>query len=354
MNPKVMNYFKKPPHDYAALTIMQYVLFGSLILYFGRDIFIPISFAALISFILYPICSWMERRGIGRMMAIIINVTILMVLILALVVLLVKQFFAFIQEWPALQSKLTESLKQLSGYIIDSFGVSRETQAHWLSQATNQIASSGLTFLQRTISFSAFSLVMFILIPVYAVLILYYRSHWTAVLYRIFSMEQKENIRSILQLTIQAYYNFIKGMGLVYVAVGILNSIGLLILGIPHAILFGFIAAVLTFIPYVGIIVGSLLPMALAWITYDSVWYPLGVVGIFTLVQYLEANIIFPLAVSNRLQVNTFVMLVAIFAGGILWGMAGMILFVPFVGIVKLIADHNPKLRTLSIVLGTG
>jgi predicted PurR-regulated permease PerM len=46
-------------------------------------------------------------------------------------------------------------------------------------------------------------------------------------------------------------------------------------------------------------------------------------------------------------------MLVAIFTGGILWGVAGMILFVPFVGILKLIADHNPNLKTLSLALGT-
>jgi predicted PurR-regulated permease PerM len=92
----------------------------------------------------------------------------------------------------------------------------------------------------------------------------------------------------------------------------------------------------------------------MAWITYDSIWYPLGVVAIFTFVQYLEANVIFPVAVSSRLNVNTLAMLVAIFTGGVLWGMAGLILFVPFVGIVKLIVDHNPKWKTYSMILGTG
>lgn len=104
-----------------------------------------------------------------------------------------------------------------------------------------------------------------------------------------------ETIRDILNETVHSYYNFIKGMMLVYLIVGTLNSIGLLILGIPHAILFGFIASVLTFIPYVGIMVASLLPISVAWITYDSIWYPIGVIAIFAFVQYLEANIIFHL-----------------------------------------------------------
>ena len=153
-------------------------------------------------------------------------------------------------------------------------------------------------------------------------------------------------------MTIRTYYNFIKGMALVYLIVGMLNSVGLLLLGIPHPFLFGFIASLLTFIPYIGIIVGSLLPITMAWITYYSIWYPIAIVAIFTFVQYLEANVIFPVAVSSRLNVNTLVMLIAIFVGGLLWGMAGMILFVPFVGIAKLIADHNPRWKTLSMILG--
>jgi predicted PurR-regulated permease PerM len=200
---------------------------------------------------------------------------------------------------------------------------------------------------------SAVSAVALILVPVYSVLILYHRHHWVKVLYRLFPSERNENTKHILVLTIQAYFNFIKGMGIVYVVVGILNSVGLLLLGVPHPFLFGFTASVLTFIPYVGILIGSLLPMALAWTTYNSVWYAVGVAGVFIVVQYLEANVIFPVAVSNRLNVNTLVVLVAIFAGGVLWGVAGMILFVPFVGIVKLIADHNYRLKTLSMLLGS-
>jgi predicted PurR-regulated permease PerM len=90
----------------------------------------------------------------------------------------------------------------------------------------------------------------------------------------------------------------------------------------------------------------------MAWITYNSIWYPLGVIGIFAFVQYLEANLIFPLAVSSRLKINALVTIVSIFAGAIIWGVSGMILFIPFIGILKLVADRTPSLRTLSVILG--
>ena len=140
-------------------------------------------------------------------------------------------------------------------------------------------------------------------------------------------------------------------MILVYFIVGILNSIGLLALGIRHAILFGFLTAIMTIIPYIGIFVSALLPISVAWITKDSIWYPLGVVAVFAFVQYLEANVIFPRVVASQLKVSTWATLVAILAGGILWGVSGMILFIPFVGMLKIITDHVPEWAPLNAVL---
>ncbi len=335
------------------LRLLQIVVYGSVILYFGRNIFIPLSFALLISFVLYPICTWMERKGIGKMMAILIAITLLILLGLLMVGLLVQQFLSFMGEWSALQVKFQNALSGLSQLIIDSFNISKEAQNSWLSNIAEQSGGSMLRLLRSAISASASSAILLVLVPVYAILILYYRQYWMEIVYRILPNEPRESLRGLIGLTIKAYYNFIKGMGLVYLIVGTLNSIGLLILGVPYAILFGFVASILTFIPYIGIIVGSLLPITMAWITYDSIWYPIGIIGIFVFVQYLEANIIFPLAVSNRLNVNTLVMLLSIFIGGLLWGMAGMILFVPFAGIAKLVADHNPNWKTMAMILGT-
>ncbi|RAV98185.1 AI-2E family transporter [Pseudochryseolinea flava] len=333
------------------LSVFQYIVFGGVILYFGRTVFVPISFAVLISFVLYPICAWLETKGLTRLSAIIISLLFLVLLGLLVVGLLIYQFVEFLGEWSTIQSKLVDAITILSK-SVEVFGIGQEQQHRLVTKIVDQSGSDLLGFIRGTISASTFSFVLMIIIPVYAVFILYYRRQWMKILVRLFSGEKEEVLHSIILETIQTYYAFIKGMAIVYIVVGSLNSVGLLLLGVPHAILFGFIASILTFIPYVGIIVGSLLPMAMAWITYDSMWYPIGVVGIFALVQYLEANVIFPIAVSDRLNVNTLVMLVAIFIGGVVWGMAGMILFVPFVGIVKLIADRNPKWKTLSLILG--
>jgi predicted PurR-regulated permease PerM len=337
----------------SSLTILQYIVFGGVLLYFGRMIFIPLAYAVLISFVLYPFCAWLERKGFGRMLAIGIGISLLTILIFAIVGILVKQVIDFTKEWSGLQPRFESAVTSVREFLSTTFNISREQQAEWFAKLPDQMAGGLFGFIKGTISMSASSLVMLILVPVYVVLILYYRQLWKVVLCRVVSTETPERVTKMISLTIDTYYNFIKGMGIVYLAVGLLNSIGLMILGIPHAFLFGFIASILTFIPYIGIMVGALLPITIAWITHDSLWYPLGVVGVFMFVQYLEANVIFPFAVSARLKVNTMAVLISIFVGGLLWGVSGMILFVPFVGIIKLIADSNPGWSTVSLALGT-
>jgi predicted PurR-regulated permease PerM len=284
--------------------------------------------------------------------AIVVSISILTILFSALLFLLINQLFNFFQEWPGLKLKISGALEEISTWLSGNFNIGREKQLQWLDKMINDSGANAMSLISKTLTASAVGAVYFILIPIYAVLILYYRHKWMEVLYRMFPHEGRERLREIVKLSIQSYHNFIKGMIIVYFIVGILNSSGLFLLGIPHAFLFGFIASVLTFIPYVGIMVASLLPISMAWITYNSIWYPLGVIVIFAFVQYLEANLIFPLAVSSRLKINALVTIVSIFAGGIIWGVAGMILFIPFIGILKLVADRTPSLKTLSIILG--
>jgi len=338
----------------SGIEILQYTLLISALLYFGKTLFIPLSFALLISFILYPVCKLMEKKGINSSVAILISISGLVLLLTLIAYLFILQIIAFSNEWYSFREKLTETAIQMSSYISERFNLSSENQILFLKNAINNSGTHAISFLQNTLYSLSESIFYLIIIPIYSVLILYYRKLLVNVLFRVFPSEKKESIQEILVETIHAYYNFIKGMGIVYLLVGVLNSIGLAIIGIPHPILFGFTASILTFIPYVGILISALLPIAISWITFNSIWYPIGVVIVFSIVQLLEAYIIFPFAVGSRLKINTLVIFIVIIIGGILWGAAGMILFIPFVSITKLIAERTKGLKTLSILLGEG
>lgn len=333
---------------------IQITFFVLCILYFGRSLFIPLSFSFLISFILYPICKWLINKGFGRSASIFISISLLIFLFIFLAYLIFLQLINFRNEWTALSQKFISLQKSIEITLSKNLGLSLENQMEIFQNITKNATNQIIPIFQNTFSTLSSSLLNLIFIPIFSALILFHSNLLTHALYYLFPIEKRQIIHEILSETIHSYYNFIKGMLAVYLIVGILNSLGLWILGIPHPFLFGFMASILTFIPYVGIIISSLLPISVAWLTYNSIWHPIGVILVFGIVQLLEANIIFPKAVGNRLQINTLAIIIMIIVGGIIWGTAGMILFIPFVSILKLIADRTENLKALAVLLGEG
>lgn len=237
-------------------------------------------------------------------------------------------------------------------YLGGIFGIQPEAQKMMMPQLYEYLLQQSAPLLRQTVALSAGTLAMLTIIPVFVMLILYYRELLVRSILLWVPQEQQGAVTGIFRELTTTYFGFAKGMLTVYLIVGLLNSIGFLLLGLPNAIYFGILAAVLTFFPYIGIMIGGLAAVVVAWITFESVWYPLGVVMILGVVQYLEANFIFPAAVGHQLKLNTLATLVAIVIGGIIWGAIGMVLFVPFAAILKILADRIESLAALASFLG--
>ena len=311
-------------NNLSIVKILQVIVFGGVILYFGKTLFIPLFFGLLVAMVMYPICKWLENRSWPRSLAVTFCLLIVTVLIAGLVGLLIWQVNVLKEDAPAIIQKVQEELTKLEQWFNKLLGNSETETGKWTDDFSGNMGSIISTTLSATID----TLFILFLTPVFTALFLFHRQVFVKYLQSIVGAKYRHELDKVLQETIHTYFNYIKGMVLVYLIVGILNSIGLLLLGIEHAILFGMLCAIMTIIPYIGIFVSALLPISVAWMSTDSIWSPLGVVAVFAFVQYLEANVIFPKVVGTQLNVSTWATLVAIIAGGILWGVSGMILFI--------------------------
>lgn len=332
--------------------VLLFIILIGLILYFGKPLLMPLSFSLLIACVLYPFSKWLEKKGIPKVLSIAISLSLLGVLLAIIAALFVRIIAAFTLKWPLLEKKLLDLIDTISEFFISDLQISFDQQELWLSNALEKLPEFILPVLQRVLYESSVGLVLFVLIPIFSGLILFYRKRLVRALYGLFPSVGQELIITIIRKTIDTYYNFIKGMLLVYLIVGILNSVGLMLIGIPDAFVYGFLVAIMTFIPYIGIIIASALPISVAWITFENPVYPLMVILLFTFVQYIEANVIFPFAVSSKLNVNAMATLAMILLGGMVWGGSGMILFVPFAAIIKLVADNLKENNVISILFG--
>ncbi len=335
-------------------SLLYYLLVSLVILvllYVGKPLFVPMFYGLFIAIVLYPVCRWLERHRFPRSLAITVGLTMVMLLFFLLIWILALQFSSFKNDIPELKVKIEPSLAALQQWISENFGVSIPAQEAWFRKVVEKSTGDSAGLLAGIFSKTVSGLYMLILTPVFAALFLYNRRDFIMAIEKMAGSGYQEKLQQVIQQTMYTYYHFIRGMVFVYLIVGILNSIGLLALGIEHAILFGFLTAIMTIIPYLGIFISALLPITVAWITKDSIWYPLGVVAVFAFVQYLEANVIFPRVVATQLNLSTWATLVAIIAGGILWGVNGMILFIPFAGILKILSGYLPGLEAINILL---
>lgn len=316
-----------------------------------KGFLIPFAYGLLIALIVYPMCRKLESKKVPSSIAIFLSILLVAVVVGLIVFIFVLQVQALKKEIPELTSFLNKFLADTQKWVTTNFGLSLIEQDKLVIDMGKNISSNLGEIISGSFSFAAEAIFYAVIIPLYSVLILVYRKVLVDFVGSLIGEKYKKDLPAILSEAIHMYYNYIKGMLWVYIIVGALNSIGLLILGVDYAILFGMVTAFMTIIPYIGIIASSVLPITMVWAETNNILYPLGVIAVFSFVQYLEANIIFPYIVGKQLDVNTLVSIVAILLGGVIWGVSGMILFLPFVAILKIVSGHIEGLKPLHKLL---
>jgi predicted PurR-regulated permease PerM len=334
---------------YTLLLLFLVLLF--FVLYQARILLIPLSFAFLICFMYYPVGVWVEKR-VGRVVSILFCLILLLIFGFLIFQLLSNSLSLLHEKFINSQGKILGLAEAVIQYFDDIFAITPEQRESMVQQFYENLLNETIPLLKQTISLSAGTLAMLVIIPIFVSLILLYRELLLKFAILMVPEKDTEGFKATVKEMTTTYFQFAKGMAIVYLIVGLLNSIGFLLIGLPNAVYFGVLASLLTFFPYVGIMIGGAAAVIVAWTTYDSIWYPLGVVGVLTIVQYLEANVIFPVAVGHQLRINSLATLMAILVGGLVWGGAGMILFVPFAAILKILSDRVEGLQPLSVLLG--
>lgn len=331
-----------------------YIAIGvGVLLYLGRYVLIPLAYGLLVALVLYPLVARLEARGVPRWAAITLGLLLVGVVFGLLVSVLLYQVNVFLADLPMLTGEASTGFGAFWTWLNKEIAELGQTHHdEWWGPLVNALPGKVAPYMGTALSALFGMLFNLFIIPVFSALLLYHRRTYVMALTKLVDRSWADHLPGLLQKVVSNYARFILGMVQVYLIVGTLNSVGFLLLGVPNAILFGMLTAVATMIPYAGIILSSLLPITLAWTTTGSMWIPVGVIAVLAVVQYLEANLIFPKVVGGKLGLNTMASLVIIFTGGLLWGVAGMILLLPMASILKLVSEEVPEWEALRLLLG--
>jgi len=318
----------------------------------GAGLLVPLSFSFLFALLLHPLSARLESWKVPRVLAIFICLIVIIAALVGIMYFVIAQLMNFGDDLPELQARFNQLLAELQGFIATRFGVNETRQLDWLrNQASGAVASSG-ALLSSTLGATTSTFADLSLMPIFIFFFLYYRNFFMDFLNRVFNHTPNESITEVGYKIQAVVKNHIMGLFLVIVILAALNTVGLLLLGIKYAFFFGALAAFLNIIPYLGILIGSVLPITMALLTKDSIWYAVGVAAVFAFVQFLEGNFITPNIVGSKVGVNPLAAIVALILGGMIWGVSGMILSIPFTAILKVIFDHVPGLEPFGFLLG--
>ncbi len=213
--------------------------------------------------------------------------------------------------------------------------------------------NENLNVLTKGVIATVGTLTLVFIIPIYLFLFIFYRRFIVTFIKKIFSKEHEEKIEKTVVKVKNVVQKYIKGAFYVICILAVLNSIALLSLGIKHALLFAVFAALLNVIPFLGPIMGSILPIIFALLTKDSLWYPFGVFLSFYIIQVVESNFFTPRIVGDQVSMNPLMTIIALFIGNFIWGLAGMILFIPGMAILKVIFDQVDGMEPYGFLLGS-
>ena len=339
--------------SYARLTC---ILLSLIIIVYGlyvlQDILVPLIFAVLLSATLFPLCHRLERWGVPRVGAITICIVLSIALLYGLIYLVSLQIGNFTAEAPRLLKRGNQLLDQVQRYADQNFHIDRQ---QFVSQARKYLNSSlqnaGI-LLTSTLLATTNILSTIALLPLFIFFFLLYRDFFKSFFYKVVGQTRRTKVDGIFSQIYTVVKDYLVGLVLVIAIVAVLNTVGLLILGVEYALFFGVFGAFMILIPYVGIAIGSVLPALFTLGTHPNPLVALGVVGVFLFVQILEGNFITPYIVGSKVSINPLAAIIVLIMWGQLWGLSGLILALPLTAILKVIFDSIDSLKPYGFLLG--
>ena len=336
---------------YAKVALISISVFAFVFtLHIAQQIIIPLVYATIIAIVLNPLVNYLVQKKVNKMLAISLAVLLAVVFVVGIFYVISSQINMFSETYPQLKIKFNQSSSELVDWISQKFNIHESVIYSWVDK-TESAAIADFQ-IGETITEVGRMLVISMLLPVYLLMILYYKPLLLEFIRKLFRTEHHIAVAEVLTNTKKIIQNYLVGLFFEMIIIATLNSIGLLIIGIDYAIILGISGAILNVIPYIGGITAIALPMVIAFVTKDSFTYTALVFVVYIFIQFIDNHYIIPKIVASRVKINALISIIVVLIGGALWGVPGMFLSIPLTAILKVVFDHIEPLKPYGFLLG--
>jgi len=323
------------------------------ILILAKPILIPLAFALLISFMLYPLVSKLESWGMNKILAAFLAIIAVILIIGGGIFLFSTQIIELSKKFSHFQDKIILAFADITLYINKNVNFVPNLEKNelfnrikdWLNESTGSLV-------RQTFSNTATFLAGLLATHIFTFLLLIYRKGLTKALSGFSPVGERVRVVKMFKSVQQVGQKYLVGMVILVLVIGLANSIGLLIIGIDNPFLFGFFGAILAIIPYVGTVSGAIIPVLYAFISYNSMLMAIEVAVLFWGVQLISDNFLSPKIVGGSININALTAILSLIVGAVVWGIAGMILFLPFAAMFMIVCQEYEELKPIALLIG--
>jgi predicted PurR-regulated permease PerM len=335
-----------------AAAILSILVLLTVILVFGKPFFVPLAFAGLLSMLLLPVAKWLSAKGIHQAVSILLSMLTL-VIFLALIIFFVGwQLSNVAEDASKLEQQITQKYQQARQFIAREFGIPPDWQQRMLKEQQSATPGKASALISGLLNGLGSFLANLLLVFVYIFLFMYFRERIKGFIVRLVPVDQRNNTLATIRQAQQVSQKYLSGLSLMIVSLWVMYSIGFSIAGVRNAIFFAILCGLLEIVPFVGNLTGTALTVAMSLIQGGDMNLVIGILVTYGLVQFIQSYLLEPLVVGAEVSINPLATIVGLVAGELLWGIPGMILAIPLLGISRIICDHVPVLKPYAYLIG--
>lgn len=332
------------------ILLLLFLMFAAL--YYARPFLIPFTFAALFSMLMLPVALWMEEKGVNRVVAVLLAILLLAAVFTGIGWLIAWQISDLAKDAQQIEQNVARRIEELRQYIDQTFGISRQQQKEILEQQQStsggRMSSMASGFLAGLGGF----LTNVVLVLVYTFLFMYFRDHLKKFILLLVPQARKAKAETTIHNCRLVAQKYISGLALMIVGLWVMYGIGFSIIGVKNALFFAILCGLLEIVPFVGNLTGNAITVLMTLAQGGSMSMVVGIVVTYGVVQFIQTYIFEPLVVGAGVNIHPLFTIIGIVVGELLWGISGMVLAIPLLGITKIICDNVEPLQPIGYLIG--
>ncbi|MCT4141089.1 AI-2E family transporter [Elizabethkingia anophelis] len=318
----------------------------------GQDLIIPMVMGLLFAILLVPVCNFLEKKlRFNRSISAIVVSVLGLALIGFILYLIGVQTTSFSEDWPAFQKQITAAFDSIQDWIAHKFGVQKHKQLTYINDLAQKSLSTGTVIVEKMLKSITYILMLIGLTFLFTLFILIYRRQLVRFIIMCFADKHKAVVMDVVNSIQYMVKKYLIGLIIQMVLVTILSFIAYTIIGIKYNFLLAIITGIFNVLPYLGILIATVLGVFVTFATSSAanvLWVLVGMVA----VHAVDGNIIMPKIVGSQVKLNSLIVIIGLIVGESIWGVMGMFLTIPIMAIAKIIFDRVEDLKPWGYLMG--